>query len=356
MKIVRGKGRLPAELGKILLIQLGDIGDVVLSFPCVVALQERYPRARVTVAVRDKAAGLLNYCSGAGVVAVRKGASLAAQLQLIRELRSQRFDLAIDLRTGTRGAILARLSGAPARLGYYADDGNLWRNRLFTDLVDFPYTPDLHVIDHLLGLLAPYGIATERRAPVMMISDSARITATELLAQAGIAVGSPLVALQPFSLWRYKELAAAKYVELIRLIRDTTNLPVIITGSPEDRERAETIAVEAGEGCYNLAGRTSIDLYPALLSLCRLFVGIDSAGIHLAAAVGTPTVSIFGPSSPVSWAPRGPQHLVVQKSWPCLPCRMKGCEGLETSRCLDELSVAEIAANVASVLDRLSVG
>lgn len=342
MKIVKGAGRIVGEIRKILLIQLGDIGDVVLSFPCIVALQERYPQAQVVVAVRDKAAGLLDNCPGAGVLAVRSGESPAGQWRFIRQLRGHHFDLAIDLRTGTRGAILARLSGAPVRLGYYADDGQLWRNRLFTDLVDFPYTPDLHVIDHLLGLLEPYEISTSHRSPVMVLPDSVKAAAIGLLARVNIPAGTKLVALQPFSLWRYKELAEEKYVELIKMLHNHYQLTVVVTGSAADRERAGAIVAAAGEGCLNLAGRTSIELYAALLANCELFIGMDSAGLHLAAAVGTPTASIFGPSSPISWAPRGVGHLLVRKDWPCLPCRMKGCDGLEKSRCLDELEVSEI--------------
>ena len=342
MQIVKGAGQIAGEIRKILLIQLGDIGDVVLSFPCVVALQERYPEAEVVVAVREKGAGLLANCPGAGVLAVRGGESLAGQIRFIRHLRGHHFDLAIDLRTGTRGAIMARLSGAPIRLGYYDEDGHSWRNRLFTDLVDIPYTPDLHVIDHLLGLLEPYGITTSRRSPVMVLPDAVQAAASRLLAQANIPAGTSLMALQPFSLWRYKELAEGKYVELIKLLKSHYQLTVLVTGSAAEQERAAAIVAAAGEGCLNLAGQTSIDLYAALLAKCALFIGVDSAGLHLAAAVGTPTVSIFGPSSPISWAPRGAEHLLARKAWPCLPCRMKGCEGREKSRCLDELEVAEL--------------
>jgi hypothetical protein len=83
-------------------------------------------------------------------------------------------------------------------------------------------------------------------------------------------------------------------------------------------------------------------MFAAVLKSCGLFIGVDSAGMHIAAAVGTPTVSIFGPSSAASWAPRGSRHKVVHGNLPCIPCRQKGCEGTEQSRCLDELSVNEL--------------
>jgi heptosyltransferase-3 len=94
-------------------------------------------------------------------------------------------------------------------------------------------------------------------------------------------------------------------------------------------------------------------LLPAVLKACALFIGVDSAGMHIAAAVGTPTVSIFGPSAPASWAPRGPEHLVVHRNLSCVPCRQKGCDGKEQSRCLDDLTVAEVMSAVATQIEKL---
>ncbi|RLB31511.1 MAG: hypothetical protein DRG87_02270, partial [Deltaproteobacteria bacterium] len=99
---------------------------------------------------------------------------------------------------------------------------------------------------------------------------------------------------------------------------------------------------------YNLAGKTTIGELAGVLKKCNLVIGIDSATIHIAAAVGTPTVSIYGPSAPVNWAPLGEQHLVIFKDLPCVPCRQKGCNHSGVSRCLQELEVGE----VIEVLDK----
>ena len=83
-----------------------------------------------------------------------------------------------------------------------------------------------------------------------------------------------------------------------------------------------------------------------------LFIGVDSAGVHIAAAVGLPTVCIFGPSSYVDWAPRGRQHRVVYKNLPCVPCKNKGCQGSGISRCLEELTVEAVKTVVKNQMDR----
>ena len=99
---------------------------------------------------------------------------------------------------------------------------------------------------------------------------------------------------------------------------------------------------------YNLAGKTSIGTLAAVFKACKLFIGVDSAGVHIAAAVGLPTVCIFGPSSYIDWAPRGPQHRVVYKDFQCVPCYQKGCGGSGYSRCLEELNLEEVMPIVKS--------
>lgn len=352
---VKGSRRIVGDVRSILLVQLGDVGDLVLSFPCVRALREQFPTARIMLAVRDKAADLVELCPWAdGVIAVsaqkrRFWAEVPFQLKFFSGLRRHHFDLVVDLRTGTRGAFIAALSGARQRIGFYYP--LWWRNLLFTDLYDFPYSPGVHVSRHLLGFLEAYGLKTSHSCPEFIVPPAKQAAAATILRTAGVDVDGPLpVALQPFSLWRYKEWGEQKYVRLIREIRDRWQLPVLITGAPGERSRAQDIVDAAGEGVFNLAGKTTLSEYGAVLQFCRLFVGVDSAGQHLAAAVGVRTVSLYGPSSSVSWAPCGPRHLVVQKEMPCVPCRQTGCDGGGTSRCLDELAIEEVLPAVEKQL------
>ncbi|MFH1020122.1 MAG: glycosyltransferase family 9 protein [Pseudomonadota bacterium] len=357
MPLVTGKTTITGSPRSILLIQLGDIGDVVLTLPCLKALRGNYPQARIVVAVWAKAAELLEDCPWLDqVIAVKKEAkpfreNLAFQRDFFKHLRSLGCDLAIDLRTGTRGAIMALLSGACQRIGFYADDGRLWRNRVFTGLLHRDYAPEQHVVDYLFCLLEAFGITVKDRTPALFVADEKLVKMEALLAEEVVETWRLLVAVQPFSLWQYKEWGKEKYIALIRWLIEEHDAAVLVTGSEAERARAEEIVRNCGKRCYNLAGKTSIGLYAALLKKCRLFIGVDSAGLHIAAAVGTPTVSLFGPSSPASWAPRGEQHLVVRKDFPCVPCRRKGCGDREHSRCLDELTVDEVLSAVSGQLD-----
>jgi heptosyltransferase-3 len=355
---MRGGNSLPVERIKtILLIQFGDIGDVVYSFPCARALKETMPEAKLVFAVRQKAAGLIEGCQWADEVIAVDGTphggvwgTLRSQWRFWRAVWRYRFDLAIDLRTGTRGAILAFLSGASFRLAPYALDGTLWRNRLFTHLVMPSGKQQQFIVEHYLETLAPYGIHTESLLPEINVSPKQLAEADGLLAAYGLEGRNKMVAIQPFSLWSYKEWRKEKMAALIRQVHEEYGVPVLLVGGPDERERAKEIAALAGKGVSNLVGKTSIALLPALLQKCCLFIGVDSAGLHIAAAVGTPTIGLYGPSAFATWAPRGERHLVVHKDFSCVPCNGKGCGNSQISRCMEELGVEEVFSVVRKQL------
>ncbi len=348
------------NIRNILLIQLGDIGDVVLTLPAIRALKENFPRANIIVAVREKAKELIEDCPwAAGVVSINEEkrswmAELFHQREFFRNLRKSNFDMAIDMKTGDRGAILAFLSGARQRMGLYAHDGKLWRNRVFTHLA-LPYqAPGRHMAQHYLSLLDVYGIRTDHVWPEHHPSEARLREAQTLLRNEGVPYDRPIVAVQPFSLWKYKEWSSKNYAGLINWLISNYNVSVIITGSREERTKADGLTKECPLNTYNLAGKTSIGTLGAVFKNCKMFIGVDSAGMHIAAAVGVPTVSIFGPSSTIDWAPRGVQHRFVRKDLPCIPCQNKGCEDSETSRCLDELSLEEVQDVVKRHMEMIS--
>lgn len=353
------KGILPVSdpEGNILLVQLGDIGDVVLTVPAIRGLKERFPDSGIFVCVRAKAGDLIQDCPWAdGVITVDKRSrpffeNAGYQFRFFRQLRQKGFRWSIELRTGQRGAVIAFLSGAPTRIGRYAPDGRLWRNRLFTHLVEPGDETDQYVAEHCLNILAPFGIAPEDKRPRLAVPDYRKKAAGELLRKAGIPSDRLCIAFHPFSLWRYKELPVETCSALVDYLTRQQGCSVILTGAPEERKRAREVAAPDTPNVYNLAGRTTIGEMPAVLSACHLFIGVDTAALHMAAAVGLPTVGIFGPSSPVSWGPRGKRHRVVSKEMDCVPCRNKGCEDTEQSRCIETLTLDEIRSEVDSQLE-----
>ncbi len=347
------------NIRNILLIQLGDIGDVLLTFPAIRALKENFPRADVFVAVREKAKELIEECPWAtGVISVNEEkrswlGEVSYQVKFLSRLRSHHFDLAIDMKAGDRAAILALLSGARQRIGLYAQDGKLWRNRVFTHLALPDQAPGRHMAEHYLGLLAEYGVKADHVWPELVPSEARLREAQDLLRKEGVPTDRPVIALQPFSLWPYKEWGMRKYVGLIQWLISHYRLSVIVTGSGDERVKADKLMKECPSNTYNLVGETPIGLLPAVFRSCKLFIGVDSAGMHIAAATGIPTISLFGPSSSTDWAPRGERHSVICKDLPCVPCQKKGCEDSGVSRCLDELTLEEVKDAVKSQMERI---
>jgi len=346
--LVKGKQISLEAIERVLLIQLGDIGDVVLTIPTIKALRESRPTSALYVAVREHARELLEDCPWVdGLISVEsmKGTLLERffhQRGFIQALRAKKFGAAIDLRTGTRGAILSYVSGAPLRIGRYADDGRLWRNRLFTHLVKPENEMEQYSSLHSLNIVAPFKIDARETDPELTVTREREMRVECMLREEGIGSDRSLIALHPFSRWRYKEWPTENYISLINYIGSRYPVHIAITGSVDERERAAHLVKEARAEAYNLAGKNTIGDLPAVFKKCGLLIGIDSAAMHIAAAVGTPTVTIFGPSAPINWAPRGKQHEVIFKDLPCVPCRQKGCNNSEVSRCLDELSAEEV--------------
>ncbi len=349
LHITKGDPHVSGTIQRILLIQLGDIGDLVLSIPTIRSLKENYPSARLTVAARDNAGDLVNLCPWSDdLLEIRKEtlapkAWVVRQARFFRALRSRRFDMAIDLRTGTRGGILAFLSGARIRMGFTALE-DTWRNHLFTHLVYPPMNmPMLHMAHYHLLLLERYGLGVNAQWPRLRIDERHDREISTILKREDVPAGVPSIAIQPFSLWRYKEWPPEKFRQLIQRILGRFQVVILACGTPAERSRVDRMidGIPAGR-VFNMAGKTSITQYAALLARCRLFIGCDSAGVHIAAAVETPTATIYGPTSPDSWAPRENGHLVIQKAMDCVPCRRKGCRDSGLSQCMENLSVDEV--------------
>ncbi|HDR14800.1 MAG TPA: glycosyltransferase family 9 protein, partial [Desulfobacteraceae bacterium] len=207
--------------------------------------------------------------------------------------------------------------------------------------------PDIELIEyaaqHHINILAPLLVEPVEVPPPELVVTPARIEeAAAVMRGAGVPEGAQVVAVHPFSLWSYKEWAPEKWEQVIKHLKEKHRVSVVVTGAPEDQARATELAGGFRQGVFNLAGKTPLGLFPALLKMCGLVVGVDTAALHIAAAVGTPTVGIFGPSLTAVWAPQGPQHLVAVKSFPCVPCAGKGCNDAGKSCCLDELEPSDV--------------
>lgn len=350
--------RISPGTGSILVLQLGDIGDVVLTSPSLRALKEGVPGGRVSVLVRRGYGSLLSSDPHVSeVIEISKGRSRLSEVGrenygLLRRLRRARYDLLIDLRTGDRSAILAWLTGSPVRVVRHWREAPFWHNLAFTHLVEPVFTdrPVHPGGDQSLRILRAIGVDTDDTRPRLYVSEETRGRVRGLLAREGIADHPRFVTANPFSRWKYKEWGYGKWVELFDRLWSERGLPSVIVGAQEEASAAEGIARKGSGPVFNLAGKTTLGELAGLISMSRLHVGVDSAAPHIAAALGTPAVTIFGPSNWRAWVLEDETQRVVHSGRECVPCNDKGCDGKERSICLEELEVDAVAGTVEEVL------
>lgn len=345
----------------ILVIQLGDIGDVVWMTPALRAIKAAHPGSRLSLLLREGSGPLLEADPAIdGIFEVKKYQGRLVkrwgdQLAFLRGFRSAGFDMVIDLRADERGAFMAFLSGARIRVAHGYRGLSFWRDRMFNHLVQSKsraWEMRVGAAEQSLCILRELGIEAVDTVPRLWVSQEAGKRVRALL-QAEKIAGLPCwCTLNPFSRWPYKELPRGKWMEIIDWMGEELGLAVVIVGSEGERNQAAELAAACSGKVYNLAGRTSLAELAGVLHLSSLHIGVDSAAPHIAAAVGTPTVTIYGPTDWRDWAPPGDRHRVIlaEGEGGCVPCYRKGCNNSNISKCLEDLPVEKIKAVLREAL------
>ncbi len=345
----------PANPRRALVIKLGHIGDVLVTTPVFTALKQAYPEIETTALVNQGTEDMVANSPFVDRVLVLKrrqtGGLEAArfQLGLLRKLRAGRFDLALELSGGDRGAFLTWASGARLRVGFAPKKPHL-RARAFHLLADGRGTAN-HVVETFLRQVRLLGIEPEDTRLRLFPGAQARERAAALLAEHGLPEqGYALI--HPTSRWMFKTWTPEGNARVVEHLR-AKGLAVILSAAPAEHERAfvarimELLGDRAGVA--DLSGRLDLALLAALLERARIFFGVDSAPMHMAAALGTPVAVLFGPSGERMWGPWRVASEVITLDEPCRPCGRDGCEGSKVSRCLTGIN-PELAAQA---LDRL---
>ena len=333
---------MPASL----VIQTSFLGDTILTTPLLSQLANRGP---VDVVTTPGSASLL-----AGHPAVREvivydkrggEAGPVGFLRLASRLRSARYDAVFLAQGSLRSALLAFASGVKARVGFATSSGS-W---LYTTQV--PYRDDLHHAARLLQLSRPNGRepTDEETRPSLAPGAAESAAVDALLTEAGVRGDERLIALAPGSVWATKRWPY--YRELAQLLADDGR--IVVVGGPADAPLAREVAA-AVPGAVDATGALPLLASAELIGRCAVIVTNDSAPLHLASAMGTPTVAVFGPTVPeFGFGPLAPARVVVgHESLACRPCDRHGprrCP-LVHFRCMRELTPELVAARARTFL------
>jgi heptosyltransferase III len=323
-----------------LVIKLRYIGDVLLATPTVRAMKAARPDARVTMMVNRGTEDVLSGNPDLDEIIVLDKGSLTAQSRLIAGLRHRGFDTVIDLTDGDRSAFLSWVSGAPVRIGF--NDEHRWRGKYYTQVVE-PVPGVRHRIDRDLEALKPMNIQANSRNPQLWLSLEEANSADQLLDQLGILRSQPYVILQPGARYWFKTWPTERFAELADELTAQYGCQVLIGGSAQDIDLAQQIRQTAKSSPVIMAGRTTVKQFAAIAKQSALFVGSDSGAMHIAAAMGTPVVALFGPSSPHEWGPRGGPVEILYKDLDCRSCFHPTCTRGEEN-CMKLIGVEEVCA------------
>jgi heptosyltransferase-1 len=357
----------------ILIVKLSAIGDVIHTLPALAALRKLYPTADITWVVEEAAADLLTDHPDLDRVLVSRRKTWLREFRegrialplremhaFYRVLRCRPYDLVIDFHGLMKSAVIVAMSGGRRRLGYNSLQelsGLFYNEKIAEEMGKHAVDRYLDFVRYLaaggheraewLAAAPAFTIAIgeeeERHVEALLDEHAALLTACGGLGDRRTisgGAGKPerrFVAVNPVAFWETKLWEEEKFAELCDRIWREMGLRVILTGSAAGplervRTRMKTQAV-------NLGGRTTLRELACLYRQAALVITTDSGPMHLAAAVGTPLVALFGPTDPLRTGPYGPGHRVIRRGLACMPCFQKRCD---TKQCMREIDVEEV--------------
>ena len=349
------------DLRRALVVKLRHHGDVLLASPVFKVLKNHAPTLEIDALVyADTAQMLTLHPSIDQVHGIDRGwkdsgflAQAGAEWALLRTLQRRRYDLLLHLTEHPRGAWLARaLRPRFAVAPKLAHRGRFWRTS-FTHLYAQPSNARRHTVERNLDALRRIGLypnESERRL-VLVPGPEAEVRIMTLLKKHGLDADG-FIHIHPSSRWMFKCWPAEKTVQLISRLQ-AAGRRVVLTAAPDRHEMQLVQAINArlNSPVTNLAGQLSLKELAALTARARVFIGVDSAPMHVAAAMQTPTVALFGPSGELEWRPWQVAHFVIASDHhPCRPCGIDGCGGGKVSECLTTLPVEPVLEAVNDLL------
>jgi lipopolysaccharide heptosyltransferase I len=347
---------------RILIVKLSAIGDVVQSLPVLAALRAQFPEAHIGWVVGEAAAGLLESHPMLDEVIVfpRKGLGTLASnpsgwpaffsetAAFLRRLRAMDYDLAIDLQGLFKSGFITFFSRARAKVGF-ANGREL--SSIFLNIRLPAYDPDEHAVLRYLRIASYLGAKIDKPIFPAGVGDKDRERLDALLRGVG-AQDAPIMCMVPGAAWSSKRWTSQGFSEVAGYCADKLGLLPVIAGSRGDRRLAGDIVSLARRRVIDLTGQTDLKMLAALFERSKVTVSTDTGPMHLAAAIGSPVVALFGPTAPWRTGPFGEQHQVLRHQTSCSPCFRRSCQD---PRCMTGIMPLEVMAAVSSAIKKQGV-
>jgi lipopolysaccharide heptosyltransferase III len=337
---------------RVLVTKLRHHGDVLLASPVFSVLKAHVPHVEIDALVyTDTAPMLAGNPAVSRIFGVDRGwktlgwpAQAREEWRLLQQLRSRGYELLIHLSEHPRGAWLARAFGPRYCVAADYPRARAWWKASFSHLYPLARNGRRHVVEENLDALRRIGVqpAERERGLSFVPGDDAELEVKRMLSELGLAPGG-YIHLHPASRWQFKCWPAQKTAELIDKLQGLGER-VVLSAAPDagELELVARIRALATTPFADLSGKLTLKQLGALTRNASLFIGVDSAPMHIASAVHTPVVALFGPSGEFNWGPWQVPHRVVASDHSCRPCGNDGCGGGKVSECLTTLPVSAV--------------
>lgn len=340
------------EVRRVLVVRLRSIGDTVLSTPALHALRRFLPDAEIDILLEDWVAPVLEgFTEVNRVVTVGRG-NVRERARVARELRGARYDVAFNLHGGTTATFLARASGARHRVGYASFRYSRLHNHAAPPANELWGKPATHSVEQQLALLGWAGVPVSDRPPARLaVTPEADASVAEKLRAKGVEEGAPFALFHPAAAFETKQWASENFARVAESLAARGILTVAVA-SPQE---AGTLRALSENSSARITAFTDLRLpeVTALAARASLFVGNDSGIAHMAAAVQTPSVVIFGSSNIDHWRPwANPLSEVVREELHCQPCPGYACAEFGQPECIRRVRVDQVLRAVDEVLSR----
>ncbi|MBA2705599.1 MAG: lipopolysaccharide heptosyltransferase II [Blastocatellia bacterium] len=344
----------PKQIRRIIVRGTNWVGDAMMTLPALRELRRLFPEAHITLATRSWAKGLFIGAEFIDEMQIQDGRGLRSFFQQVRAWRKGQFDLAVLLTNSFASALVAAVARIPVRIGYAADG----RASLLTHPIDLPeWRSTKHEVFYYLKIIAGLEwIFTGQQTFLdvqpdasLEVSDVRKNDARYLLGRQGIAEDRPVIALCPGSInSRAKRWPAESYAVLADRCIDTLRAQILLVGSKEELEVSRQVADRMHNKPIVLTGQTDIAEVVAVLSIADLLITNDTGPAHIAAALGRPTLVIFGPTNPLTTRPFSPFAEIIRHPPDCAPCMLRDCP--IDHRCMTAITPDDVFARAREMM------
>jgi predicted lipopolysaccharide heptosyltransferase III len=337
-----------SDVRKVLVVRLRSIGDTVLATPSLFALKRFLPNAQIDILVEDWVAPVLDHHPHVdNVIALERGGFMT-RARVARELRAVNYDVVYNLHGGTTATFLTRATGARHRVGFKSYQYGQLHNHQAPSPLLLWQQQKTHSVEQQLALLGWTGVpVTDRPRTSLGISPKAAETVERLLDVAELS-GQNIALIHPAAAFATKQWAVEKFARVVEFLAERGITSVAIA-APNEQALLEELRSETSVKLVTFA--LSLPEVTALAARSQLFVGNDSGIAHIAAAVGTPSVVVFGSSNIAHWSPwnSGPAEVVFEEM-PCQPCHGYFCEQFAQPECILRVPVTRVTAAIDRLL------